>query len=165
MTHLKYIRGYPPELLEDVERLIERDELGAMLAKRYTFEHEIQSDHALYDYTQALKRRYMKSAQPLSKVIYDGNLDRVQKALGLHVRARHKQGSKVKKKTEIRIASVFKEAAPEFLRAIVVHELAHLRELEHNKSFYRLCQHMEPDYHQLEFDLRLWLTWRELSSA
>jgi len=24
---------------------------------------------------------------------------------------------------------------------------------------------MEPDYHQLEFDLRLWLTWRDLERA
>ena len=45
---------------------------------------------------------------------------------------------------------------------IVVHELAHLKEKDHNKAFYQLCQHMEPDYHQLEFDLRLWLTWRDI---
>ena len=36
--------------------------------------------------------------------------------------------------------------------------LAHLKEPQHDKAFYALCQHMEPDYHQLEFDLRLWLT-------
>ena len=41
---------------------------------------------------------------------------------------------------------------------IVVHELAHLREKDHGKAFYQLCTHMEPDYHQLEFDVRLWLT-------
>ncbi|STF41631.1 metal dependent hydrolase [Escherichia coli] len=41
---------------------------------------------------------------------------------------------------------------------IVVHELAHLKEKEHNKAFYQLCCHMEPQYHQLEFDTRLWLT-------
>jgi predicted metal-dependent hydrolase len=40
---------------------------------------------------------------------------------------------------------------------IVVHELAHLKEKEHNKAFYQLCCHMEPQYHQLEFDMRLWL--------
>jgi predicted metal-dependent hydrolase len=45
---------------------------------------------------------------------------------------------------------------------IVVHELAHLKEKEHNKAFYSLCEHMEPDYHQLEFDLRLYLTHLEL---
>jgi predicted metal-dependent hydrolase len=41
---------------------------------------------------------------------------------------------------------------------IVVHELAHMKEREHDKAFYQLCAHMEPDYHQLEFDLRLYLT-------
>ena len=45
---------------------------------------------------------------------------------------------------------------------IVVHELAHLKEREHDKAFYQLCQHMEPDYHQLEFDLRLYLTQMEI---
>jgi predicted metal-dependent hydrolase len=39
-----------------------------------------------------------------------------------------------------------------------VHELAHLKEREHDKAFYALCCHMEPGYHQLEFDLRLYLT-------
>ena len=45
---------------------------------------------------------------------------------------------------------------------IVVHELAHLKERDHDKPFYALCAHMAPDYHQLEFDARLWLTAREL---
>ncbi len=42
---------------------------------------------------------------------------------------------------------------------IVVHELAHLKEREHDKAFYQLCAHMEPDYHQLEFDCRVYLLW------
>jgi len=46
---------------------------------------------------------------------------------------------------------------------IVVHELAHLKESDHNKAFYRLCESMQPGYGQLEFDLRLYLTWRELA--
>ena len=41
---------------------------------------------------------------------------------------------------------------------IVVHELAHLKEKEHDKAFYKLCVSMEPAYHQYEFDLRLYLT-------
>ncbi len=36
--------------------------------------------------------------------------------------------------------------------------LEHLKEIEHNKAFYQLCCHMEQQYHQLEFDTRLWLT-------
>jgi hypothetical protein len=53
---------------------------------------------------------------------------------------------------------MFKEVPVEFLKMIVVHELAHLKEKEHNKAFYQLCLSMEPNYHQLEFDLRLYLT-------
>ncbi len=46
--------------------------------------------------------------------------------------------------------------APEpLLKALVVHELAHFKEKDHNKAFYKLCCYMEPDYHQLELDLRL----------
>ena len=72
------------------------------------------------------------------------------------------QGGKLKAKKEIRVAALFKEAAPEFLQMIVVHELAHLRESEHNRAFYKLCEHMMPGYAQTEFDLRCYLHWREL---
>ena len=69
-------------------------------------------------------------------------------------------GGQLKARKEIRIASLFRETPPEFLHMIAVHELAHLRELSHNKAFYQLCEHMLPGYGQMEFDLRLWLTWR-----
>jgi predicted metal-dependent hydrolase len=41
----------------------------------------------------------------------------------------------------------------------LVHELAHLTEKEQNKAFYKLCMQIQPDYHQLEFELRLYLTY------
>jgi hypothetical protein len=82
--------------------------------------------------------------------------------LGLNGQIPRVQGNRVKAKREIRVASLFKEVPPEFLRMIVVHELAHLKEREHDRAFYQLCRHMEPDYHQLEFDLRLYLTLRDL---
>ncbi|MEY2840399.1 MAG: hypothetical protein RJB60_2698, partial [Pseudomonadota bacterium] len=43
-------------------------------------------------------------------------------------------------------------------------ELAHLKEKDHGKAFYQLCTHMEPNYHQYEFDLRLYLVARELGA-
>jgi hypothetical protein len=52
------------------------------------------------------------------------------------------------------VATLFREMPREFLRMIVVHELAHLKERAHDKAFYQLCRHMEPAYFQLEFDLR-----------
>jgi len=48
---------------------------------------------------------------------------------------------------------------------IVVHELSHLKEREHNKAFYALCDHMLPGYHQVEFDTRLWLTWQQVQGS
>ena len=65
-------------------------------------------------------------------------------------------------KREIRVAALFKEAPAQMLQMIVVHELAHLKVREHDKAFYALCEHMLADYHQIEFDTRLYLTWRAL---
>ena len=60
---------------------------------------------------------------------------------------------------------MFKQAPENLLNMIVVHELAHLKEKDHNKSFYQLCRHMQPDYHQLEFDTRLYLIQLETYGA
>ena len=53
--------------------------------------------------------------------------------------------------------AVFRDAPAAFLKMIVVHELAHLKEADHDKAFYQLCNHMLADYHQLEFEVRAWL--------
>ena len=100
----------------------------------------------------------MRSAGPLAKVLYDSRLHLTHQALGTHTAVSRQQGANLKAKREIRIASLFREAPAAFLRMIAVHELAHLKEQWHDKAFYALCTHMEPDYHQLEFDVRLWLT-------
>ena len=165
MTPLKYIQAYPANLQDKVRDLIARDKLGDHLAARYPQRHAVQSDKALYAYTMALKQQHLKNAPGIDKVLYDSKLDVVQRALGLHTAISRVQGGKLKAKKEIRVAALFKAAAPEFLQMIVVHELAHLKELDHNKAFYQLCQYMLPDYHQLEFDLRVYLTWRDLPSV
>ncbi|MEO7324028.1 MAG: YgjP-like metallopeptidase domain-containing protein, partial [Dokdonella sp.] len=79
-------------------------------------------------------------------------------ALGTHTTISRVQGGRLKASREIRIATVFRDAPAPFLQMIVVHELAHLKEREHDKAFYQLCTHMAADYHQLEFDVRLYLT-------
>ena len=162
---LRYLRAYPPALQEQVRRLLEQGKLGDYLQQRYPEQHAVQSDKALYAYTMALKQEYLRNAPGLDKVLYDSKLDVVKHALGLHTAVSRVQGGKLRAKKEIRIAGLFREAAPEFLRMIVVHELAHLREFEHNKAFYQLCEHMLPGYHQLEFDLRVYLTWRDAQSS
>ena len=93
-----------------------------MLAKRYPESHQIQSDKALLAYTMELKNRYLKSSAPLSKVVFDGKINVIKDALGLHTYVSRVQGSKLKAKNEIRIAALFKEAPPPFLKMIVVHE-------------------------------------------
>ncbi|ADR62300.1 Hypothetical protein, conserved [Pseudomonas putida BIRD-1] len=162
MTVLRYLQAYPPHLQEQVRKMIDSDRLGEYLQRRYPDRHDVQNDKALYGYAQDLRQQYLRSAPNLDKVLFDSRLDLTHRALGLNTAVSRVQGGKLKAKKEIRIASLFKEAAPQFLRMIVVHELAHLRERDHNKAFYQLCQHMEPDYHQLEFDLRVYLTYREL---
>jgi predicted metal-dependent hydrolase len=162
MTVLRYLQAYPPHLQEQVRQMIDSDRLGEYLQRRYPDRHDVQSDKALYGYAQDLRQQYLRSAPNLDKVLFDNRLDLTHRALGLNTAVSRVQGGKLKAKKEIRIASLFKEAAPEFLRMIVVHELAHLRERDHSKAFYQLCQHMEPAYHQLEFDLRVYLTYREL---
>ena len=165
MTAFKYLQGYPPHLQQQVMQMVAEDRLGDYLARRYPNRHQVQSDKALYGYTVELKQEYLRSAPAIDKVLFDNRLDLTHRALGLHTAVSRVQGGKLKAKKEIRVAALFKEAAPEFLNMIVVHELAHLKEAEHNKAFYKLCQYMLPDYHQLEFDLRLYLTWRDLQGA
>lgn len=159
---LKYLTGYPEPVLDQVRAAISAETLGQFLLKKYLNTHDIKTNKALYSYVMELKNQYLRQSSPLSKVIYDDKLDVLHQALGLHTYVSRVQGSKLKAKNEMRIGSVFKTAPPEFLNMIVVHELAHLKEKDHNKAFYKLCTHMEPNYHQLEFDVRVYLTYLDI---
>ena len=163
--HLPYLQGYPPELLQQVRDLIRAGRLAQVVAQRHPEPHDVRSERALYEYVSDLKSRFMKSAPPLSKVAYDPKLHILRNVLGTHTTVSRVQGGRLKAKREIRVATLFKEAPADLLRMIVVHELAHLKESTHGKAFYALCLHMEPQYHQLEFDLRLWLTAQDLAAA
>jgi predicted metal-dependent hydrolase len=161
-NHLKYLSAYPAHLLDQVRRLIDGGKLADHLRSRYPQAHAVRTDKALYGYVQDLKDAHLRNAEPVAKVAFDSKIGIVQQALGLHTAISRVQGGKLKAKHEIRIGTVFRDAPPEFLRMIVVHELAHLKEKQHDKAFYKLCCWMEPDYHQFEFDLRLYLTQLEL---
>jgi predicted metal-dependent hydrolase len=161
MQALKYLAGYPEHVQARARELIAQGRLGAMLAEKYEQANTVRSDGQLHDYVQALKDRHLRKSVPLGKVIYDSKLQVMSHALGTHTAISRVQGDRLKASREIRIATVFRDAPAGFLKMIVVHELAHLREGEHNKAFYQLCTHMAPDYHQLEFDLRLYLTHRD----
>ena len=156
-----YLAGYPPHLQQQVLALIEQGRFGAALLRRYPQAHAVRSDSALYDYVQALKAEHLRSAPPLGKVRFDNTLHVIRNALGTHTAISRVQGSRLQAKREIHIATLFRTVPEEFLRMIVVHELAHLRVRDHDKAFYQLCLHMEPDYHQYEFDLRAYLVYRD----
>lgn len=163
MTNLPYLRHYPDSIQQQVMALLDTEQLGTVLAKRYPQPtHSIQTDKSLYEFTLALKRKFLKSSEPISKAVFDPKIHIIHNALGTHSQVSRVQGAKLKSKNEIRIASQLKQLPLPLLRMLVVHELAHCKEKEHNKAFYQLCQYMEPDYHQLEFDLRLFLTWQDV---
>lgn len=160
-----YLAGYSESLQIQASALLNAGKAGEVLAQRYPQVNTIRTDGDLRDYVGELKSRYMRNAPVISKVAYDTKLQVMKHALGTHTTVRRVQGSQIKTKHEIRVASIFKDTPQDFLTMIVVHELAHLKIAEHDKAFYQLCTHMEPRYHQLEFDLRLYLTHQEMISA
>ncbi len=162
MEELKYLKGYPKHLIDGVETMIKKNKLHLYILNNYPKKHNIVNDKLLYNYVMELKSEYMKKGDPISKVIYDSKISLENQALGLHTYISRVQGKKLKTKNEIRIASTFKGVPLEFLRVIVVHELAHLKEKNHDKPFYKLCQVMEPNYFQLEFDMRVYLTYMDI---
>jgi hypothetical protein len=138
--------------------LLTQNRLAEYLLQKYPTVSQVPNDAALREYVMSLKKQYLKKSQPLSKIVFDPKIHVVNNALGLHSFVSRVQGGKLKSKNEIRISTLFKNVPEEFLNMIVVHELAHLKEKEHNKAFYQLCLHMLPDYHQIEFDVRVYLT-------
>ena len=160
---LKYLSHYPQQTQTQVVQLIESGNLAKYLLKKYPKPHTLKNDKTLFNYVMNIKNEYIKKSPPLSKTHYDGKINVIHNALGTHHFISRVQGNKLKAKNEIKIASMFKLVPEEFLEMIVVHELAHFKEKEHNKAFYKLCEYMQPAYHQVEFDLRLYLTYVDKS--
>ncbi|NQZ52129.1 MAG: M48 family metallopeptidase [Moritella sp.] len=161
-TALKYLSAYSDQVKSQVKLMLEEDKLSQFLLTKYPTTHVITNDKKLREYVMDLKNNYLKKSSPISKIIYDPKIHVVNNALGLHTFVSRVQGNKLKSKNEIRISEMFKNCPEPFLKMIVVHELAHVREKNHDKAFYKLCEHMLPDYHQLEFEMRLYLTQVEL---
>ncbi|WP_137168905.1 YgjP-like metallopeptidase domain-containing protein [Marinomonas sp. FW-1] len=157
----KYLGAYSAQVQQQAQQLLDTEQSAAWLLKKYPVAHSLNGPRALYDYAMDLKNAFMRSSPPISKVIYDDKIHIINNALGLHTYVSRMQGSKLKAKNEIRISSLFRRIPEPLLKMILVHELAHLKEKDHNKAFYKLCCYMEADYHQLEFDLRLYLSHRE----
>ena len=153
---MKYLSHYPKDLQDKIQVLINNDKLSSYIKNKYPNAHSYTNDKALYSYVMDYKNEYFKKHQ-VSKVMYDGKINVINNALGMHSIVSRVQGGKLKSKNEIRVASVFKNMPEEFLQMIVVHELAHFKEKEHDKAFYNLCTFIMPTYHQIEFDLRVYM--------
>ena len=144
-----YLSGYSEEVQGQARALLESNRSEAWLLKKYPIAHSLSSERALYEYAQQIKNQKMRRSSPISKVVYDDKIHIINNALGLHTHVSRVQGNKLKAKSEIRIASLFRTVPEPFLKMILVHELAHLSNKHHDKAFYQLCSYMESDYHQL----------------
>lgn len=161
---LPFLGGYPPEVVEPVRQALAAGTLGHWLQRRYPQAPGARSDAQLFARAQALRAGHLRHAGPLAKVVFNNRMSAAPAAvatLGTLTRVARVQGAALKTKQEIRISAIFKSAPSPMLDMILVHELAHLKEREHDKAFYALCRHMLPDYHQLEFDTRVWLCWQQ----
>ncbi|MEO6118157.1 MAG: YgjP-like metallopeptidase domain-containing protein, partial [Methylotenera sp.] len=135
---LKYLQHYPIALQDKIRELHNQNLLGDYISKRYTQTHTIQTDKALYQFANEVKQTFLRNAPLLDKVLYDNRLSIEHHALGLNTAISRVQGGKLKAKKEIKVSTFFRSAPTEFLRMIVVHELAHLKERNHDKAFYQL---------------------------
>jgi predicted metal-dependent hydrolase len=163
MDGLTIIQGYPDQVVSQIEQMVTNGAFVPWFEKRYpSMDHPVQSDKALYDYVMEIKNRYLKKTGPLAKVQYDSKIHVINNALGIHTYMTRQHGSRTVRKNEIKIASAFKKAPEALLRMLIVHELVHIKEKDHDKAFYKLCCHIEPDYHQLEFDARLFVIYCQL---
>ncbi len=155
---LPFLQCYSADVQNQARLLLEHNEMRSFLQARYPTSHNIRGDKALFEHAQAIKNTHMRHSDVLNKVQFDSKLQVVQHALGTHTTVSRVQGKQLKSKREIKIATLFKVAPIEWLDMILVHELAHIQQKEHDKSFYKLCTHMLPSYHTFELHVRLYLT-------
>ncbi len=155
---LKYLSAYSPTVQNQVQQMLDKNTLESYLLNKYPSIHDVTNDKSLRTYVMDIKNQYLKKSSPLSQIKFDDKIHIINNALGLHTYVSRVQGNKLKSKNEIRIGSLFKKSPEPFLSMIAVHELAHLKEKDHSKAFYKLCQYMMNDYHQVELDLRIYLT-------
>lgn len=158
----KYLNGYSEELISQVDQAIKENKLGIILKSRYKSKHTITTDKELYNLTVSIKNQYMKNSKMPNRVYYDNKIETLNNALGLHSYIPIQHGKKIKVINDIKISMNFKNMPYEFLYNVLIHEIAHLKEKDHNKAFYNLCQNMSPDYFQVDFDLRLYLTYLDI---
>jgi predicted transcriptional regulator len=105
---LKYLAGYSATLTDQIHRLIDNDKLAEYLLKKYPSSHDIRTDKALYAYVMAIKNSQLRQSNPLSKVVYDDQIDVVHNALGLHAFVSRIQGGNTNPKMKFVSAQFLK---------------------------------------------------------
>jgi predicted metal-dependent hydrolase len=149
MIKIDYFQDYPQHIRDHFEPIIQSGRIRSYLLKKYPHGHKINSDKQLYEYANELKQNFMKKSPQINKAKYGKQKNLIFDALGTHTLVNRKQ--------EVRIAESLKDAPEEILRMLVVHELAHFKEKDHNTAFYNLCEYMHPDYCDVEVDTLLYL--------
>ena len=119
MPKLIYIAHYPEHLKVQIRTLIEEEKLGKYLLLKYPTTHSLTSDKALYAYVMELRSQFLRKSEPLSKVLYDGKISDINDALGLHRITIKNHGGRLRSKSEIRVASLFKTAPEAFLKMLI----------------------------------------------
>jgi predicted metal-dependent hydrolase len=107
-----YLAGYPLAVTTQVHTLIAQNHLADWLLQKYPQAHDVRTDKVLYEYVLTLKNEYFCNAGQLSKVVFDNKLHVIKNALGTHSTISRVQGSKLKTKREIRVATLFKRKKP-----------------------------------------------------
>jgi len=158
MAKIDYFQGYPDNIRDHFNHLMKNGHIKSYLLKKYPVGHQINTDKQLYEYANKLKQKFMKNSPQIDKVKYIKQKDLILNALGTHTFISRNHGGKLKSKHEIRIAESLKNAPEEMLQMLVVHELAHFKEKDHNKAFYNLCEYMQPNYCEVEVDTLLFLS-------
>src|SRR3970282_862913 len=100
---MKYLAGYSDQVQAQVRELVAADRLGTWLRDRYAEVHAVRNDKALYEYTVAIKDRYLRKTGPLDKVVYDSKLQVVRHALGNHTTVSRGLGRKLKARRGTRV--------------------------------------------------------------
>jgi predicted metal-dependent hydrolase len=158
MTKIDYFQDYPQNIRDHFELLLKNGQIKSYLLKKYPVGHQINSDKQLYAYANEIRMKFMKKSPQIDKVKYEKQKDLLRNALGTHTFISRNHGGKLKSKHEIRVALSLKDAPEEMLEMLVVHELAHFKEKDHNRAFYNLCEYMMPDYCDVEVDTLLYLS-------
>ncbi|WP_290503028.1 hypothetical protein [Alcanivorax sp.] len=57
MDTLHYLTGYPAQIQQQAQILLDQGQLGDYLQQRYPDKHEIQGDKALFQYANTLKQQ------------------------------------------------------------------------------------------------------------